>query len=64
MVQLLRVALSVGSESADVCPLYHLRMETDSIGETLCYCLEYQVMGKCGVLAILSAIFHSQRLLE
>jgi hypothetical protein len=61
MVQLLRVALSVGSESAGVSLLYHLRMETDSIRETLCYYLEYQLMKKCGFLAILSAIFHHQR---
>lgn len=64
MAQLLRVALSVRSESAGVSPLYHLRMETDSLRETLCYYLEYQVMEKCGFLAILSAIFHHQRLLE
>jgi hypothetical protein len=63
MVQLLRVALSVGFESAGVSPLYYLRMETDSLCETLCYCLEYQFMEKCGFLAIPNAILHHQRLL-
>jgi len=64
MVQLLRLALSVWSESAGISPLYHLRMGTDSLRETLCYYLEYQIMEKWGFLAIVSAIFRHQRLLE